>query len=135
MNSIIINPKEVEYLEEEGISFSNKTFIEILIDKFHYNKFDAFQDGVVYFPELKRSTEKTGKYLIFTSICGIADDAGWDRINVDHSGKEIFWEIERNGYHKFIFDRIEYIEQVNKCEKQLKLSEFPFAIKHVVFPE
>ncbi|MCP3926223.1 MAG: hypothetical protein GY714_26965 [Desulfobacterales bacterium] len=135
MNKITINQKEIKFYEEEGIVFSNKIFIEIQIDELHFKEMNAFEGGAIYFHELKKSAKKTGEYLIFTCICGIADDAGWDKINVVHSKNEIYWEFERNGSQKFKFDRIEYIEQVIKCEKLLNLSKFYLAIENVVFPE
>jgi hypothetical protein len=34
------------------------------------------------FNELGKSIKEGGKYLIFTCACGIADDGGWDYIDV-----------------------------------------------------
>ena len=134
MNEIAIYPKEIENLEAEGIVFKNSTFIGMMIDGELIDEIKAFEDGTVYWPELKRSLEGTGKYLIFTCICGVAEDAGWEEINVIHSNSEVAWKFERDGEHKFIFDKADYLYQIQQCEKILNLKEFPLAVENATFP-
>lgn len=131
MNDIAIFPNEVESLKAEGIEFHNNSFIEINIDGDSISALKDFEDGTVFWPELKKSSEKSGSYLIFTCICGIAEDAGWEEVQVTHSESAITWEMDRRSY---VFDKSDYISQVYRCEKLLNISEFPLAVENAVFP-
>lgn len=137
MQTITIFPTEVkDTIEHEGISFSNCTFIEIYVDGVPFEKLEEFEDGgVVYWDELKKSTEGSGKYLIFTCYCGIPDDAGWDYINVEHKESKISWRFERNIDAKFIFSKIEYINEIKSCEETFDLEKYPLAINISGYPE
>lgn len=135
MNDIEVMPREIAYFESEGIEFRNRTFIEVKIDDWPIIKMNAFAGSVIFWPELLKSSEKTGKYLIFTCICGVADDSGWEVINVIHSDNQISWVFERNGEHKYHFDKRKYIHQIRECEKRLKLSEYPLDLESAIFPE
>jgi len=134
MNDIAIFPEEIDYFEAEGIKFCKNTFINILIDGTSINEMKEFEDGTVYWPELKKSTEKNGNYLIFTCVCGIAEDAGWEEINVVHSEKMVTWIFERNGENRYQFDKDDYLNKIQRCEKLLNLSEFPLAVENATFP-
>ena len=134
MNSITLYPNEVSSMEVEGINFKDKTFIKMLIDGIPMNEMSSFEDGAIYWPELKCSAEKSGKYLLLTCFCGVAEDAGWEEIQVAHSGNNIEWVFERNGMQKYSFDKEEYLKEILACEKMLNLSQYPLAIEYAVFP-
>ena len=135
MNDIAIYPSEFDFLEIEGIEFVCKTFIEILIDGDSISGLRAFESGVVFWPELVRSLDGCGKYLIFTCACGLAEDSGWELIDVQHSKNEVSWVFERNGDQVYTFEKSEYFKQIHNCEKLFNLSEYPLAIKRTLFPE
>ncbi len=132
MNLISIYPKEVDYLHKDGIEFHINTFIEVMIDGELIKDTKAFEDGEIFWPELKRSIEKSGNYLIFTCICGVAEDAGWEEINVIHKDNTIIWEFERNSDFQFRFDKEDYIKEVNLCESLLNLSAYPLGVESVI---
>ncbi|KZZ46995.1 hypothetical protein A3759_18480 [Thalassolituus sp. HI0120] len=135
MNQLLIRPEEVELLSRDGIEFKNNTFIELDVDHQPYLIYEAFEEGTVYWPELKASCLCSGEYLIFTCACGIADDAGWNLITVTHSESEVIWDFYRNGKQRFCFDKANYQSQINECERQMNLIQFPLAVEHAVFPE
>ena len=135
MNSITLYPDEVSSIEIEGIDFRDNTFIEMLIDGTSMSEMLSFEHGTIYWPELKSSIEKSGKYLIFTCFCGIADDSGWEEIQVSHSDNKIEWAFERNGLQKYSFDKEKYLKEILACENMLNLSQYPLAIEQAVFPE
>ncbi len=134
MNLISIYPKEIDSLEKDGLEFYNNTFIEVIIDGYPLKDTEAFEDGEVFWPELKRSIEGSGKYLIFTCICGVAEDAGWEEINVIHKENMIIWEFDRNSSFQFRFNKEDYIKEVNLCESLLNLSDFPLGVDEAIWP-
>ncbi len=135
MNKLLIKPVEIELLSLDGIEFENNTFIEFEIDGEPHLSQKAFEDGTVYWAELKSSAKGSGRYLIFTCACGVADDAGWELINVTHSVSEVSWQFERNGVQRYVFKKSDYIAQIEKCEIEMNLNIFPLAVEDVSFPE
>ncbi len=96
---------------------------------------ESFEDGTVYWPELKASSIESGRYLIFTCACGVAEDAGWELVKVTHTISEVIWEFDRNGDQKFTFDKSNYLVQIEACENSMNLSEYPLAVEQAIFPE
>ena len=135
MNQIIIYPNEVKNIVLEGINFPSNTFIEFIIDGEPFHELEAFEDGTVYWPELLASAKREGDFLLFTCVCGVAQDAGWELIKVSHTSSEIIWEFVRNGDQYFVFEKQSYIKQIEHCAKLLNLTEFPLAIEHAAFPD
>ena len=135
MNELLIRPEVVELLSRDGIEFKNNTFIELDIDHQSYLNDKAFEEGTIYWPELKASALSSGDYLIFTCACGIADDASWDLIKVTHSESEVTWVFNRNGKQRFCFDKAIYQSQIKACEGRMNLTEHPLAVEQAVFPE
>ncbi len=136
MNTILIIPKKIiEPIEYEGIKFSKCTFIDIWLDDEPIDKIDNFEDSTVFWEELKKSTLCSGNYLIFTCYCGVAEDAGWDPISVEHTDDKVIWQFSRETDAKYEFDKIEYLEQVQSCENTLDLISYPLAVPIAVWPQ
>lgn len=92
-------------------------FVLLFIDNVEINAAEYFQYDVVVFSELKMSSIKSGKYLLFTAITGIADDGGWDYVEVIHKDELIEWMFTINfERYIYIFDKKEYISQINYLE-------------------
>ncbi|WNO09146.1 hypothetical protein [Teredinibacter sp. KSP-S5-2] len=126
---IAIFPKEVVgTVMHEGIEFSSCTFIEIFLDGASFCEIEDFEGGVVVWDELKKSAVDSGKYLIFTCYCGIPEDGGWDFINVTHLDNEIIWEFDRVSCRKIVFNKADYISQINDCGALLRLESYPLAM-------
>jgi hypothetical protein len=135
MNSIKITPRKVEgQIEHEGIEFSHCTFIDIYVDGVRLDLTDSFE-GVAYWPELRKSADGSGTYLVFTCYCGVADDAGWEPIVVKHKDQCVTWSFKRNGPRKYLFGASEYISAISQCEKALELNQYPLAVESAVWPE
>ncbi len=136
MLDIVIVPKEVKSpVEFEGIKFSKCTFVDILIDGTSIEDIADVESGVIFWPELKKSCEPEGKYLLFTCYCSIPDDAGWDYIFVEHKGDNIIWHLNRDNEKSYSFNRASYIEQVTSCEKLMNLETIPFGYIHIRVPK
>ncbi|AXY58810.1 hypothetical protein [Acinetobacter sp. WCHAc010052] len=124
-------------IEIEGITFTNCAFLKLLIDNQDLCSSQNFEAGLVVWDELKRSLKKSGRYLIFTCACGIADDGGWEGINIVHEKDRILWVFEHaDKRYSFQFKYLEYLNEINKIE--LKLKEHSNVIlepRSVIFPE
>ncbi len=141
INKINFKLKEVrenEILEIDGISFSNIAYTLVFVDEVDLFTIFYFQDSFLVFKELKKSISQSGNYLLFTGISGIADDAGWDYIEVIHDKNLITWNIQRNyTLLTFRFEKCNYIKAVFEIEKVIenlnaKLSLEPL---YVIYPD
>ena len=137
-NKISFSIKHEESLTLDGIPFNSISFINLEIDGNEFRNNENFKDSFLVSKEIFRSSEKSGKYLLFTCACGIADDGGWKGVQVVHFKDSIYWflEVENTGYI-FCFDKKEYLEQVLKLK--ISISKIPnentFEPKNVIFPE
>ena len=72
-----------------NIKFNNCSYLQLLIDDIDIRLFDEFDDFLIVYSELYASAQNSGKFLIFTCACGVADDGGWDYVNVTHKKSSI----------------------------------------------
>lgn len=120
----------------DGINFSSICYIDLIYCGKSILKETTDRDSFIYFNELKESTVQSGKYLIFTSVIGVADSAGWERIEVIHFNEAILWEVYRdNTYSYFLFNKKEYKEEVIMIERQINNTQEVLEPIHVIFPE
>ncbi len=125
-----------EELEIDGISFSRCSFVRLRInDKFDNLK--DFPDSLLVFSELKRSLTDSGRYLIFTCACGIADDGGWECVEVLHEERTINWRFFRDQEFRFKFHKNSYIKEIARCAELIKSLPSDLNLKptNFVFPE
>lgn len=140
-NEIKFELKEVnenQIMEIDGISFSNIVYILIFVDEVNLFTLDFFQDSFVVFKELKNSILKSDKYLLFTGVSGIADDAGWEYVDVFHDATSVVWNIRRdNAFVNYTFDRKRYFNEISKIVKRIESINSIFILEplHVVYPE
>ncbi len=136
MNKFEIVPKEIDgSVTHEGIQFSACTFIDIYIDGISIEEIEAFESGVAYWPELERSLQGTGNYLLFTCFCGNPDDAGWDYVRVEFTDSAVIWCFERELESRYEFSKVEYIDQIESCRSMLRFTHYPLAIPDSLMPE
>ena len=103
----------------DGFRFSNIAFIKLLIDD--KDIFKDFPTAVIVFEELKDSMIKSGEYLIFTCICGIANDLNVSLVKVTHKKHTIEWKFSlRENIYKFEFKRVEYLEEIKNLRSEIK---------------
>ena len=127
-----------EIVDIGGIEFSNIAYVLVYVDGINLFSLDSFQDSLLVFPELKRSVSKSGKYLLFTGATGVADEAGWEYIEVLHKDNFVFWNIERDdSLLSYVFDKEIYINGVLEIEKQIESLSSNMKLEpfYVVHPE
>lgn len=120
----------------DGIKFTSCAFVKLEINELELLAVQSFEGSVVFFPELERSLSGSGKYLIFTCACGIAEDAGWSEIEVGHRTDVIYWEFERETLYRFEFDAEQYLLEIRNCCNSLKTLDHTIKLEpaNVVFP-
>lgn len=119
----------------DGISFSNVGIIRCWIDGEALDDLVDFSGSLMYFEELEASKLASGRYLIFTCACGIAEDGGWDGVIVNHTADVVEWEIAAGSKTYFYeFDKNQYFDQIALLKKSINLSLLPMEPNNVIFP-
>lgn len=118
----------------EDILFSNCAFIQLFVDS---KEFMAITDrlALVVWKELKKSSLNSGNFLLLTCCCGIADDGGFDFVNVTHTDKIIEWKFTDDSNIIWKFDKSSYITQIDKLQNEIEFLRVPLAPIDVIFPE
>jgi len=123
-------------LFKHGILFNNSLIIKMLIDGEEVEKFENFEDAFIVLDELKMSAKGSGKYLIFTCACGIAEDGGWEGVDVSIDQGKIAWKFEvADKQYRYIFDKSEYLTEIDSILGLINSSELKIEPKSVIFPE
>jgi hypothetical protein len=141
MNEISL---EIEHVTKEnsisidGILFENCVFISLSIDNLKIVPNGLFSESLVYWPELFLSVRGSGQFLIFTCACGVADDGGWDRIDVQHKEEHVKWSFFYDEHqYSFTFQKEQYFLEIERIRN--KLAEINNRVKlepkNVIFPE
>lgn len=139
MNSIIFFVEEFignEILDMHGIVFRDCIVVRAVVDGELIHEMPGFDDSLIYFPELLRSLEGAGRYLIFTSSNGIAEDGGWDGVAVDCDSEFVSWSFvvgEVNFFYRF--QRDEYFSEIGDIAAVVNKSSLRVEPTDVVFPE
>ncbi len=122
--------------ELDGLEFSSCVFVNIEVDGENLLSQPEFLGTVVYFDEVERSLSASGKYLIFTCACGIAEDAGWSEIEVLHQQGIINWVFLCGTNFHFSFDVVEYRAEVEKCRHEINNRNLALTLEpvSVTFP-
>ncbi|MCY1045336.1 hypothetical protein OV208_28730 [Corallococcus sp. bb12-1] len=120
----------------EGMPFTECAFVRIAIDGEALHDRPRFSDAWVVFEELEKSAVASGRYLIFTCSCGIAEDGGWEGVEVEVGTSTITWRLEAEGepFH-FVFERGLYVSEIEALRKCLAQEALPLQPQAVIFPE
>jgi len=132
----IILPSELLIID--GIRFSGVAYIVASIDGIILNSTQYFDDSFIVFEELLKSTFETGRYLLFTSVSGIADSAGWSYIKVEHDAETIKWVIEIDDkVFNYCFEIDEYKLEVNRLKDEIEQlgDDISLEPQFVIYPE
>jgi hypothetical protein len=141
MNRIIFFAEEfrdAEVLNIYGIEFHDCIVVRAVVDGELIHELSEFEDSLIYVPELLRSLEGPGRYLIFTSSCGIAEDGGWDGVVVDHELNLVSWSFDVGEVSYFYkFEKTEYFNEIESIASVIEKSNLRLEPKptSVVFPE
>ncbi|MHA7632472.1 hypothetical protein [Corallococcus sp. M7] len=120
----------------DGIRFSDVAFVGICIDGEELRARPQLSDAVVVFDELERSATGSGRYLIFTCACGVAEDGGWEGVDVEHGESSVCWTFEvASESFRFVFDRAHYVEEIAALRTKLAQEVLPLDPRGAVFPE
>ncbi len=125
-------------MEIEGISFSGIAYIDPIINGLSMFEQDIYLGTFLVFKELEKSYKNSGKYLLFTSVSGVADDAGWEYVTVSLEEDRIDWRFFRDGKEThYSFEKSRYINGVIKIEKAvMELDrEITLEPENVIYPE
>jgi hypothetical protein len=130
----VIGPDEVK--ETDGIKFTSCAFVRIKIDGVDFLSKPEFEGSSVCFAELERSLIASGRYLVFTCVCGIAADAGWSEIDVVHESAAVRWSFHRGEDFHLVFALGQYRETIEACRDAITALDVGISLepKHVVFP-
>jgi hypothetical protein len=130
----VIGPEE--FREMGGIKFTSCAFVQIKIDGVDFLSEPEFEGSSVCFAELERSLIASGKYLVFTCACGVADDAGWPEIDVAHESEVVRWSFHREKIFHLAFAREQCRETIEACREAITALNVGISLepKHVVFP-
>lgn len=125
-----------EELKLDGISFSRCAFVHVIING-SFDSLNEFPDSLVVFSELERSLSGSGRYLIFTCACGVADDGGWDYVNVSHYDSTIGWSFSRDQDYSLVFQKDLYRASVSNCADRIASLDAGMHLEpsHFVYPE
>lgn len=120
----------------QGIRFAGVSIVSALIDGDTLAEINPELDGVlIVFDELQASTQASGRYLIFTCACGVAECGGWDGIDVTIKGAVIHWRgLVGVKWFEYSFSRDQYITEVNSARDALMGSSEPVIYERVIFP-
>lgn len=122
----------------DAISFSNIAYINPIVDGKSLFEGEDFSDSFIVFEELVKSSTGSGKYLLFTCACGVADDGGWNGVHVKKNDTIVTWEIDKNTHIiKYVFDVNQYLSEVEKLVSEVNSLGLSLSLEptHVNFPE
>ena len=123
-------------LQMDGIRFSDVAFVRMSINGEDLRTRPPFSDAVVVFDELERSATGSGRYLIFTCACGIAEDGGWEGVDVVFTASTVRWTLEVGLESiRFAFNRAHYVSEIDALRMRVSQEVLPLEPRGVVFPE
>jgi hypothetical protein len=105
----------------EGIEFENAALIEPG-ETSGLNSVPELSNALICWTEIIRSTKvPTGRFLIFTSPTGIADDGGWTGVKVTHANEVVIWDFFAGDVAYCLkFDKFEYLSTLSRIAEQIK---------------
>lgn len=139
MNTLILYLDQLsdgKHQIKHGIHFCDVAIVKAAIDGEDIDENEYFKDSLIYFDELKKSKLGTGRYLIFTCACGIAEDGGWEGGKVEINDTIVCWKIEMwNETLQYFFDREQYEHEIDSMNEHLGRCGLPLEPLNVIFPE
>ncbi len=124
-----------EIFEYESIIYSNCAFIKLIIDNIDLIKETKDRKGVVVWSELKKTKDNSGKFLILTCVCGVADDGGFQLVTVEHGETIVKWIFNDETKLLWEFDKMDYDLKLSKLDSQIEKLTVPLEPTNILFPE
>jgi hypothetical protein len=132
----LIPPESTEYISD--LAFSGACIICPIIDGKNILFDDLwFDNGLLVWSELEKSTLSSGKFLLFTTVIGVADEGGWDYVIVKHTDTTVEWFLDRDSKRSYSFDKQAYTKAVKILGESLSniSKEYILEPKFVLEPE
>lgn len=108
-----------KFREIDGIMMNDCFLVEAIINGSKLLGEEFFEDGLIVFEELEKSTGENGEFLIFTCACGIADDGGWGMTSVRDEESKVKWIVRRGDDEKeYLFDKQNYLNSINQLKTE-----------------
>jgi len=141
MDTIIFKVLENAHLFIDGIDFSKSLFVKPVIngEDIIAEKFD--HDALMVLSEWERCAKKSGEYLLFTSLIGVADDGGWELCTVNHDAGVVSIKIPyEDSVIKYNFDATVFSNSIKLLAEEVssllaKKPSIHLEPQNVVFPE
>ncbi len=131
---ILKDQKSVEY---EGITYTNCAFIYLIVDD--VNLFSDTEDrkGLIVWTELKKTRELSGNSLLLTCHCGVADDAGFELVEVKRKDNSVSWKFKDESNWDWEFPKTEYDLEIVRLAGEINQLDIniPLEPVYVLFPE
>jgi hypothetical protein len=126
-----------DWMEYENIMYSNCAFIRLVIDGVNLITTTKDRKGVIVWDEIKKTLNQSGEYLILTCVCGIADDAGFDLVNVERNENTVSWKFNDESNWFWEFPKADYDHEIKRLEKEINELDIsiPLEPDKVMFPE
>jgi len=132
-----ISPEETIVID--GVPFSGACIMKLYVNGKDLMTLETFENGLIVYDELRKSSSQDGDFLLFTTASGIADAGGWDRVRVTHMDGETVWLLSRDDEGiSFCFQTGEYRQVLATLEREVdaaKTRGLQVEPRHVVFPE
>ncbi len=122
MNAIELKIEKMDSGKIDGVQFVDAILLRVFIDDKSIHEDKHLDVALVVFDELRRSLSgKDGLYLIFTSASGIADDGGWEGVQIKSGENVISWDflVENKKFH-YEFNRSQYFKEIKRICSELE---------------
>lgn len=125
----------------DGIDFSGSLFIKPIVngEDVISEKFD--NDALMVLSEWEKCAKMSGRYLLFTSLIGIADDGGWELCDASHDFESVFIKIPYDDkIIKYNFDKVMFLNSIESLAINISSiltqnPHFHLEPKNIIFPE
>ncbi|MGB0882883.1 MAG: hypothetical protein ACPGSO_08005 [Vicingaceae bacterium] len=129
--------KGKDWMEYENIMYSNCAFIRLVVDGVNLITKTEDRKGIIVWDEIKKTINDSGQYLILTCVCGIADDADFELVDVERMENSVTWKFSDESNWNWEFPKEEYDAEIKRIEKEINEMDinFPLEPENVIFPE
>lgn len=122
--------------EKDGRYFANSAMLHIEIDGEDLYELEDFDYAIVVADELIKSAGAAGRYLIFTSLNGIAEEGCWEGVNVSYEADYVKWRFEAGrGDYRYYFKPQQYQQVLADIAAKIQVLDLTLEPSAVIFPQ
>jgi hypothetical protein len=131
----IISGKDT--FEYENITFTNCVFLKLKVDGINLITRNKDRKGIIVWDELKKTLTKSGQFLILTCICGVADDAGFDFVDIKRNEHSVSWRFNDESKLNLEFRKKEYDQELLRLKKEINKLDTKIKLEpiNLIYPE